>query len=406
MKYQIGLGSQQSAISQGFLTPSSKPFVPSYQIVKVFGVLLNENTPSKEQFDRAGGWSSIGAIFYQDYQLSKNKTPSSVDLNTCNIALPLDSNLKNYPLVGEIVMLVDGPSYSTQIVESIGGKYYTGAINIWNNTQQNAPGNGTLGKTFTENADIRPLLPFEGDYIIQSRKGAGIRFGSTVPLYSDISEWSRNGTPDGNPITILVNGYVTTATGSLTPNIEEVNKEMSSIYMTSTQTIPLIPGASLTNPITPATPPKDYTNSQIILNSDRVTINSKKDDVLVFGKTKLELTSDNNININSGRILHLHVPYRTGKILLGTKDNNTYPTEPVLLGLQTSNMLLDLCVALQNLAAELGKAQYTDTKTNGKSDIQDIVAVQNGADQLYADINRIIGQLKSLSILSKNVYTV
>ena len=280
-----------------------------------------------------------------------------------------------------------------------------GTINLWNNPQQNSPFSTTLGKTFVENADIRPLLPFEGDYIIQSRKGAGIRFGSTVPLYSGVSEWSRNGTPDGNPITILVNGYVTTATGSLTPNIEEINKEMSSIYMTSTQTIPLIPGASLTNPITPATPPKDYTNSQIILNSDRVTINSKKDDVLVFGKTKLELTSDSNININSGRILHLHVPYRTGKILLGTKDNNTYPTEPVLLGLQTSNILLDLCVALQNLAAELGKAQYTDTY-GGKSDIKDIVAVQNGADQLYADINRIIGQLKSLSILSKNVYTV
>jgi hypothetical protein len=72
MKYQIGLGSQQSAISQGFITPSSKSSISSYQIVKVFGVLLNENTPSKEQFDRAGGWSSIGAIFYQDYQLSKH----------------------------------------------------------------------------------------------------------------------------------------------------------------------------------------------------------------------------------------------------------------------------------------------------------------------------------------------
>ena len=404
MVVKYGLSSFQSSISQGFLTLPPPP-PTSYRVGKVFGVVLNENTPSKEQFERVGGWAGIGAILYLDYEASKTIN-TVVDLNQCEVAFPLDPNLKKFPLNTELVLLTGGPSYQTQFSDAAGRMYYMGTINVWNNPQQNSPYSTTLGKTFVEKSDIRPLLPFEGDYIIQGRNGAGIRFGSTVPLYSGVSEWSRNGRPDGDPITIMVNGYVTTDTGSLTPNIEEINKEMSSIYMTSTQTIPLIPGASLTNPITPATPPKDYTDSQVILNGDRVTINSKKDEVLLFSKTKLELTSDNIININSGRILHLHIPYRTGKILLGTKDNNTYPTEPVLLGIQTSNILLDICTALQNLAAELGKAQYTDTKPNGKSDIQDIVAVQNGADQFYADINRIMGQLKSLSILSKNVYTV
>ena len=245
MVVKYGLSSFQSSISQGFLTLPPPP-PTSYRVGKVFGVVLNENTPSKEQFERVGGWAGIGAILYLDYEASKTIN-TVVDLNQCDIALPLDPNLK-----------------------------------VWNNPQQNSPYSTTLGKTFVEKSDIRPLLPFEGDYIIQGRNGAGIRFGSTVPLYSGVSEWSRNGRPDGDPITIMVNGYVTTDTGSLTPNIEEINKEMSSIYMTSTQTIPLIPGASLTNPITPATPPKDYTDSQVILNGDRVTINSKKDEVLLL----------------------------------------------------------------------------------------------------------------------------
>jgi hypothetical protein len=399
MKYQIGLGSQQSAISQGFITPSSKSSISSYQIVKVFGVLLNENTPSKEQFDRAGGWSSIGAIFYQDYQLSKNKI--SVDLNTCNIALPLDPNLKNYPLIGETVMLVDGPSYSTQTANLIGGKYYTGVINIWNNTQQNSPGNNTLGKTFVESADIRSLLPFEGDYIIQGRKGAGIRFGSTVPLYSNISEWSRNGRPSGDPITIIVNGYVTTDTGSLTPNIEEINKEMSSIYMTSTQTIPLIPGATIVNPINSALEPNQYINSQVILNSDRVTINSKKDEVLIFAKTDAEISANNVINLNASNYIHLNIESKNpnSKILLGTKANNTVPDEPVLLGGQTHDLLLEMCNTLRRLAGYLANANAVSS-----DGAIPVIAVQDGADQLLNDVTNLINKLGTIQ--SDKVFTV
>jgi len=399
MKYQIGLGSQQSAISQGFLLPSSNISSPSYQIAKVFGVLLNENTPSKELFDKAGGWSAIGAIFYQDYQLSKNKT--LVDLNTCNIALPLDPNLKNYPLVGEIVMLVDGPSYSTQNISSAGGKYYTGVINIWNNPQQNSPGNDTLGKTFVENADIRPLLPFEGDYIIQGRKGAGIRFGSTVPLYSNISEWSRNGRLDGDPITIMVNGYVTTDTGSLTPNIEEINKEMSSVYMTSTQTIPLIPGTSIVNPINSSLEPKQYIFPQVILNSDRVTINSKKDEVLLFAKTNIEISANNIINLNANDYIHLNIEGKNpnSKILLGTKSNNTVPDEPVLLGGQTHDLLLEMCNTLRRLAGYLANANAISS-----DGAIPVISVQDGADQLLNDVNNLINRLGTIQ--SEKVFTV
>jgi len=399
MVIRTGLSQFQSSISQGFLSVSL-PNTSTSQIGKVFGVVLNENTPSREQFERVGGWSGIGAILYLDYEASKTQG-DVIDLNKCNIALPLDPNLKNYPLVGETVLLTDGPSFQSQFSSAAGRKYYIGTINVWNNPQQNAPFSTTLGKTFVENADIRPLLPFEGDYIIQGRKGAGIRFGSTVPLYSTVSEWSRNGRPSGDPITILVNGYVTTDTGSLTPNIEEINKEMSSIYMTSTQTIPLIPGTSIVNPINSSLEPSKYINSQVILNSDRVTINSKKDEVLIFSKTDAEVSANNIVNLNAGNLIHLNIESKNpdSKILLGTKVDNTVPDEPVLLGGQTHDLLLEMCNTLRRLAGYL--AQANAISSDGSLPIP---SVNDGGTQLFNDVNNLINRLSTIQ--SEKVYTV
>jgi hypothetical protein len=399
MVIRTGLSQFQSSISQGFLSVSL-PNTSASQIGKVFGVVLNENTPSREQFERVGGWSGIGAILYLDYEASKTQG-DIIDLNKCSIALPLDPNLKNYPLVGETVLLTDGPSFQSQFSSAAGRKYYIGTINVWNNPQQNAPFSTTLGKTFVENADIRPLLPFEGDYIIQGRKGAGIRFGSTVPLYSNVSEWSRNGRPSGDPITIIVNGYVTTATGSLVPNIEEINKEMSSIYMTSTQTIPLIPGTSIVNPINSSLEPSKYIDSQVILNSDRITINSKKDEVLIFSKTDTEISANNIINLNANNLIHLNIESKNpdSKILLGTKVNNTVPDEPVLLGGQTHDLLLEMCNTLRRLAGYLANANAVSS-----DGAIPVIAVQDGADQLLNDVNNLINKLGTIQ--SDKVFTV
>ena len=399
MVIRTGLSQFQSSISQGFLSVSL-PNTSASQIGKVFGVVLNENTPSREQFERVGGWSGIGAILYLDYEASKTQG-DIIDLNKCSIALPLDPNLKNYPLVGETVLLTDGPSFQSQFSSAAGRKYYIGTINVWNNPQQNAPFSTTLGKTFVENADIRPLLPFEGDYIIQGRKGAGIRFGSTVPLYSNVSEWSRNGRPSGDPITIIVNGYVTTATGSLVPNIEEINKEMSSIYMTSTQTIPLIPGTSIVNPINSTLEPSKYIDSQVILNSDRITINSKKDEVLIFSKTDTEISANNIINLNANNLIHLNIESKNpdSKILLGTKANNTVPDEPVLLGGQTHDLLLEMCNTLRRLAGYLANANAVSS-----DGAIPVIAVQDGADQLLNDVNNLINKLGNIQ--SDKVFTV
>ncbi|VDM07206.1 unnamed protein product [Wuchereria bancrofti] len=249
----INNNSNPNVASTNKLTPLStiKP-----QIGKVFGVVLNEDTPSKDLFNLSGGWNGLGTVFYLDYEQSKDI--NETDLTKCKTAKPLIPSDQSYPLIGELIYIVDGPSPVSQINNTSSQKYYLTVINIWNNNQQNSPSNDVLGKSFSESSDVRKLISFEGDRIFQGRKGNGIRFGSTQKYYSNLNEWSSNG-KDGDPITILTNGYVTNDTGSLLPNIEEINKEKSSIWLTTTQKIPLLPDLNedvlnpLTKPLIPST---------------------------------------------------------------------------------------------------------------------------------------------------------
>lgn len=393
MKIRENLGGITSALNRTYSYPTIKN-----QIGKVFGIVLGENIPSKELFEKVGGWNGIGTIFYLDYE--QYKDIEQVDLNNCKIAKPFNAGVQDYPLLGELVLLMDGPSYISQLNDTSTQKYYLGTINIWNNNQQNTPSGDSLGKSFIESSDIRKLITFEGDRIYQGRKGNGIRFGSTTKLYSDKNEWSKVG-KDGDPITMLVNGYVTADTGSLSPNVEEINKEKSSIYLTSTQSIPLQPGARINNPIQSSLLPKDYIHSQIILNSDRITLNSKKNEILLFAKTNIELNSDNIININSGKYIHFHIDHLNpnSKILLGTKSDKSIPTEPVLLGNKTHDLLLEICNTLGKLAGYL--VETTVPTSDGGINIP---ACNNAGIQLYSDIDNLLSKLNSIT--SNKVYTV
>jgi hypothetical protein len=368
------------------------------QIGKVFGVITTKDTPTKELFEKNKGWNGIGTIFYLPYDQSKYY--ENVRIEDCQIATPLDSNFKKYPLVGELVFLIDGPSPVSQVTNQAFQKYYVNVLNVWNNIQQNSPFGKFLGKTFVESVDIRNLTPFEGDVIIQGRKGNGIRFGTTVKNFSTTNEWSSIGN-DGDPITIIVNGYVTSKPSEATPNIEEINKEKSSIYMTSTQKLPLIPGALIKNPFNTSVDPKNYTNPQIILNSDRITFNSRKDEILLFSKSNIELSTDNIINLNAGELIHLNIDYKNknSKILLGTGNNGVIPSEPVLLGGKTHDLLLEMLNALTTLAGFLSSATVPTP--------EGAVAIPNcnlGGEQLFNDVSGLIDKLSTIT--SEKVYTI
>jgi hypothetical protein len=320
------------------------------QIGKVFAVITTENTPNEELYNREGKSDGIGTIFYLDYNNSKDTVLNEVNLSSCMVAKPYYANIQDYPLVGELVHLIDAPAPASQVSLNITQKYYTGVINIWNNNQQNSLSNDSLGSTFNENSDIRNLLSFEGDRIYQGRKGNGIRFGSTVKTTPILNEWSSVGS-NGDPITILVNGYITTDQKQTIPNIEEINKEQSSIYLTSTQRIPLIPDRNdILNPqTTPLQVNKYFGKSQLLFNADRLVLNSKKDEVMIFAKTNIELSTKNIINLNAGERNHLNAP----KNYIGIKSNGELPTEPLLLGGKTVELLTKILTTISDFGSEL-----------------------------------------------------
>ena len=387
IKIKENLGRLVSSSGKATYTP-----VPPPQVGKVFGVITTKNTPTKELFEKYGGYNGIGTIFYLDYMLSKNI--EKTDLNKCKVAFPFNSNIQDYPLIGELVHIISLPSPGTQLKNTVNKSYYTGVINLFNNNQQNSPLGNTLGLTFIEKKDVRTLLPFEGDRTYQGRKGNGLRFSSTVKYHANLNEWSSIGN-DGDPITILTNGYVTSDTGSLSPNIEEINKEMSSIYMTSTQLIPLTPDRIDTlNPITQPFPPNKYTNgSQIILNSDRITLNSKKDEVMIFAKTNIEISTNNIINLNAGSRVHLNTKY----VFLGTKKDGTVPTEPLLLGNKTVQLLTQLLKVLGELGNSL--TQTISPPLGGP-----IPTLNAAGTTMVNQLNSLQEQLKN--IVSSNNFTI
>ena len=110
-----------------------------------------------------------------------------------------------------------------------------------------------LGKYFQEALNIKPLLPYEGDYIIEGRFGNSIRLGSTN-IGEDIPDennnnWSSTGNT-GDPITIIRNGQSNELDDKgWVPTIEDINDDLTSLYLTSNQQLSNFRVASTNFPI-------------------------------------------------------------------------------------------------------------------------------------------------------------
>ena len=345
MKYTIG-----SANSFKGFGNNNFSNIPPPTTGRVYGVVTTKDTPTKAMFEKVGGFNAIGTIFYLSYNESIGVAGRTDDifLDNCSIAKPLSSQIANYPVLGELVHISTLPSSDTQQSPASTFSYYT-LINLWNSVQQNAqPANidANLGVTFVENSNIRSLLPFEGDYIIQGRQGGSIRFSSTTKLYSDKNEWSSIGNED-SPITIITNGLKFDPQKSY--YVEQINKDDSSLYLTSTQQLPLqTDRTGVLNPLTNPIDASKYFNAQAILNSDRIVLNSKKDEVMLFAKTNVEISTKNIINLNAGDRVHLN----SDRVFLGT-INNQLPTENIVLGGKLHDLLLNLMDVLHEFGTNL-----------------------------------------------------
>ena len=173
---------------------------------RVNDIILDENHPN---FNSA---EDIGAIKFTEIQ---EQTTETSDSN--NWAKPYHFNILHFPLVNEIVQVIEGPRYNYNEDSSPVDYYLMSPLSVDGNSQNNElpdyiPRGGLtpLGNYFKRNPFLRRLKPYEGDLIIQGRSGNSIRFGSTVEnayIKNSLlrSKWSNEGNI-GDPITIITNG--------------------------------------------------------------------------------------------------------------------------------------------------------------------------------------------------------
>jgi hypothetical protein len=382
---QEGVGKLYASI------PSNIPNqAQSSKVGQVVGIIMGENLPTPTQYQRAGGASGIGSILYLEIN-TKGPIPinSKFDdtlYNTCKIAKPLTSTTISLPLIGEMVYVIeDLPSANSDIEKTAIKSYYLGTINAWGSSQLNSVDNSSPGITFKQNPKVKNLLPFEGDHILQGRQGSALRFSSTTKLYSDINEWSSIGNED-SPITILTNGYAYDPKEIF--HVERINKDDSSFYLTSTQQLPLqTDRTGVLNPLTNPIDASKYFDAQAILNSDRIVLNSKKDEVMIFAKTNVEISTKNIINLNAGDRVHLN----GNRVFLGTV-NDQLPTENIVLGGKLHDLLLNLMDALHEFGTGLSSVVGSPEGAPAADIISAARSLCNSIDRLENNLEGILSQ--------------
>ena len=139
------------------------------------------------------------------------------------------------------------------------------------------------------------------------------------------------------------------------PVTELINNDDSSIYLTSTQKIPVNVSSTNDNYFSyksnPPQNPKDYAGKQIILNSGRLLFNTTNDHLLLSSKKSINLNAIGSINFDTTQpiILQTDPISNGGGIFLGDKKAD----ESILLGDSTVELLKDLLEELRNLTNSL-----------------------------------------------------
>ena len=169
----------------------------------------------------------------------------------------------------------------------------------------------------------------------------------------NLNSWSVSGS-NGDPITILRNGQNTELTGSaLSLVTENINKDLSSIYLTSTQILPIEVSSQndyLSYGENKPTSPNLYSGAQVVLNSGRLLFNSTQDNIMLSSKKSINLNSIEGINMDTPGPIILE----SGQVFLGSREAE----ESVLLGDSTvdllQNLISDLVSLLNIMGSQIG----------------------------------------------------
>lgn len=309
--------------------------------------------------------SSADMLFGIDVQYSLNGRLQFIE----NVK-PINSNIKQIPIPGESVLIFQSLNHESTVEESYPQWYYMFPMAMSSNINSNIlPTVGELEfDTEFEESQVSPLQPYRGDVMLEGRYGNSIRFGSTIDFknnYSEPGNWRGN--KNGDPILILSNGRKYKENKDFVT--EDINTDQSSLYLTSTQKLPLVLGSktqpnSLTGCISPNGNETNYIGSQLVGVSDRVILKARKDIAVIDSPIGIVLNS-------------------TGPIKLGNDSAN----ESIVHG----DVLLDV---LQNIINQLNTMIQCGSSSGTFTNLQYAAKAQSQLQEL----------LSSKYFINKNTY--
>jgi hypothetical protein len=354
-------------------------------------------------------------------------------------AYPMFSFIKQYPLIGEIVYIVTGPSDKLNDSYNAQKFFYYPPFGLWNSTNHNAfpnmeqygafvkksstdpgPYQGTtdaasiklpLGVYFSENKKVKSLKAFEGDSLIEGRFGQTIRFGSSNSLRKDNDTWSIGSQltvgsntgvdirtladqedisdSQGKPITIIVNGQGTPSVKNadiFSSTIEDISRDDSSIYLTSGQVLRTLSVSDIVGAKKYDFP---YKGNQALICSDRVMLYSKNENILLLSRKDVGISANSNINLNSTKTISVESP----RIELGGSS----AIEPAMLGNDFTSKLIELLETFIIASNYIQNSSESDPATTA-------INIHIGGLKMLDASQKMLDYLKTEKHLSKITY--
>jgi len=280
------------------------------------------------------------------------------DEKNVNIAFPFDRNNQNLPVETESVHITrigtqyfysklnhnnlvnyNTNPYVTNIVKTTSES--SGGSNTPNGRIDEVAKTGIPNSTIDTNSSKKRKNGFQGDYFksdvkfhqLSLREGDNIiqgRFGNSIRLSGYIHADTTDGKP--YPAFIIRNGENSDNKSKKIFDIvdEDVNKDGSSIHITSgeyiTQYTPTADNSQRYKF------PEQAKGDQIIVNSDRVTISSKAEDIYLFSNRNLSIFTKNTVSIDSNTI---DFTANDGNVRINALGNND-----IMIGVSGGKVLL------------------------------------------------------------------
>jgi len=364
----------------------------SYFSARVKDVIIDETHP---EYIKYGKENSIGAIKFNSI------TAPTFDntLETLKVAFPINTNNFQIPLKEEIVIILIIPAeeasdniFSGKSTATTYG--YISLVSIWKTPNHNAlkdPLDKTdldLGWEFKEDPSVKPLQPFPGDYIVSGRQGQSIRMSGTKHYKNNITDSKNN----GDPFLIIANGQ--TPIGNIPHIVEDINKDPSSLYLTSNHSIPLEQSRDKRDAFkTPPTKANLYKGSQVLINGGRLFFNAKDEDIHFSTKEAFGITSK-IVGIDAVDYIGLDA----NKIYLGS-DALKEEIEPVIKGNELELFLKEILDELRALGLTFATSPTGDILA---------ISLQKRSKTLIKRVERLMGRINPYGpsqLKSKKVFT-